>query len=211
MTTTMTEAMATATTQAREASRPAGELRGLADTGVRDFDRLRTDVVELPFFQQITDIMPGPDLAFGGAMLLVVMLVHAAGIRAMTNRVTRRQARMLERPSTWRADLLMTTGVMFLLALHVVEIVIWASALVLAGLVADWRVAGLFAGSTYTTIGYGSVLPVGWGMLAPLIAVSGLFTFGWSGSILVDLVGRCQRIKDRAANPKAALSGSETP
>jgi hypothetical protein len=36
-------------------------------------------------------------------------------------------------------------------------------------------------------------------MLAPIIAISGLFTFGWSGSILVDLVGRCQKIKDVAA------------
>ena len=36
-------------------------------------------------------------------------------------------------------------------------------------------------------------------MLAPIIAISGLFTFGWSGSVLVDLVGRCQKIKDAAA------------
>ena len=63
----------------------------------------------------------------------------------------------------------------------------------------DWRVAGLFAGSTYTTIGYNDILPRGWGMLSPLIAISGLFSFGWSGSVLVDVVARCHRIKDQAA------------
>ena len=191
--------MTAAATQAPAPAPASGELRDLVGTGTRDLDQLRGEVVELPFFQQVSTIMPGPDLAFGGTMLVVIMLVHAAGVRMLTNRVTQRHQRLLERPTAWRADVLMAGGVMFLLGLHVVEIVVWAGALVLSGLVADWRVAGLFAGSTYTTIGYDSILPRGWGMLAPLIAVSGLFAFGWSGSILVDLVGRCQRIKDRAA------------
>jgi hypothetical protein len=60
-------------------------------------------------------------------------------------------------------------------------------------------VAGLFAGSTYTTIGYNDILPRGWGMLSPLIAISGLFSFGWSGSVLVDVVARCHRIKEQSA------------
>jgi hypothetical protein len=42
-------------------------------------------------------------------------------------------------------------------------------------------------------------LPDGWKMLAPIIAISGLFTFGWTGSVLADLIGRCQKIKDAAA------------
>ena len=41
-------------------------------------------------------------------------------------------------------------------------------------------------------------------MLAPIIAISGLFSFGWSGSVLVDIVGRCQKIKDAAAARRAA-------
>jgi len=40
-------------------------------------------------------------------------------------------------------------------------------------------------------------------MLAPIISISGLFTFGWSGSVLVDIVGRCQKIKDAAAAKRA--------
>ena len=35
-------------------------------------------------------------------------------------------------------------------------------------------------------------------MLAPIIAISGLFTFGWTGSVLVDIVGRVNRLKDMA-------------
>jgi hypothetical protein len=35
-------------------------------------------------------------------------------------------------------------------------------------------------------------------MLAPIIAISGLFTFGWTGSVLVEVVRRCQEAKSAA-------------
>ena len=71
-----------------------------------------------------------------------------------------------------------------------------------SNLVPDWRSAGFFAGNTYTTVGYGNfILPNGWRMLAPIIAMSGLFTFGWSGSVLVDFVRRLNTIRDAAVNP----------
>ena len=37
-------------------------------------------------------------------------------------------------------------------------------------------------------------------MLAPIMAISGLCTFGWTGSVLVDIVGRVNRLKDLAEN-----------
>ena len=94
--------------------------------------------------------------------------------------------------------------VFMLLSLHVVEMFLWAAALVYSGLVPDWRAAGFFAGNTYTTVGYGNfILPDGWRMLAPIIAMSGLFTFGWSGSVLVDFVRRLNTIRAAAVNPKS--------
>jgi hypothetical protein len=132
-------------------------------------------------------------------------------VREVTNHVARRQEHIAARPTTWRADLLMSSAVLMLLALHVVEILVWSTALVYAGLVPDWRIAGLFAGSTYTTIGYDAILPRGWGMLSPLIAISGLFAFGWSGSVLVDVVARCHRLKDLAAAAAKARGGTHPP
>jgi len=159
------------------------------------------DIAGLPFFQHLTQMMPAADFLFGGAMLILIVLVHAAGVRLVTGQVVRRSQVILQRPKAWRADLLMSGMVFLLLALHVLEIGLWSAALVWSDLVTDWRSAAFFAGNTYTTIGYGEViLPVGWKMLAPVIAISGLFTFGWSGSVLVDLVGRCQKIKDAAAS-----------
>jgi len=160
-------------------------------------DQIGRDIANLPFLQHLAQIMPAADVAFGGGMLLVIILIHATGVRVVTNYVARRTHAILAQPRIWRADILMASSVLMLLVLHLVETVVWASSLVLGGLVPSWRAAGFFAGNTYTTVGYGNfVLPPGWEMLAPIIAMSGLFTFGWSGSVLVDIVSRCQRIKD---------------
>ena len=107
----------------------------------------------------------------------------------------------MQRPARWRADLLMGSIVFMLLALHTVEMLLWTMALVYSNLIPDWRSAGFFAGNTYTTVGYGAfILPDGWRMLAPIIAMSGLFAFGWSGSVLVDFVRRINLLRDAANN-----------
>jgi len=155
------------------------------------------ELEQLPLIQQMSEVLPAADLLFGAAMLIILMLIHAAGVRIATNRMLSQTARFVARPARWRADLLMSEIVFVLLGLHLFEIFVWAAALVHSGLVPDWRAAGFFAANTYTTVGYGSdILPAGWRMLAPIVAISGLFTFGWTGSVLVDLVGRCQKIKD---------------
>jgi hypothetical protein len=174
-------------------------LAATGDGDVAKMEALPKDIAQ-PLLQHLSDVISAADLFLGGSLLILIVLVHAAGVRFVTNDVVRRTQRILKRPTAWRADLLMSRSVFLLLSLHLVEIVVWAAALVYSGLVADWRAAGFFAGNTYTTVGYGNfILPLGWKMLAPIIAISGLFTFGLSGSILVDLVGRCQKIKDVAA------------
>jgi hypothetical protein len=175
-------------------------VHGAIEGDVARLEVVPHDIAQLPLFDHLSQIMPAADLVLGGGLLLLIILVHATGVRSVTSHVVRRSTLILARPTAWRADLLMSGTVFWLLSLHVLEIVVWAAALVYSGLVHDWRAAGFFAGNTYTTVGYGNfILPNGWHMLAPIIAMSGLFTFGWSGSVLVDLVGRCQKIKDAAA------------
>jgi hypothetical protein len=167
-------------------------------------ERGAADIENLPLFEHLSAVMPAADLLFGGAVMIGIVLVHAAGVRAVTTHVLRRTQAIMRHPSRWQADLLMSSIVFMLLSLHVTEMILWAAALVYSGLVPDWRSAGFFAGNTYTTVGYGSfILPNGWRMLAPIIAMSGLFTFGWSGSVLVDFVRRLNTIRDAAVNAKS--------
>ena len=183
------------------------EIPGAMASGVANLEALPRDISQLPVLQHLSDVIPAADLIFGGAMLLMIVIFHAAGVRFVTSHVVQRSQIVLQHATAWRADLLLSGAVFMLLALHLMEIVIWAAALVYSGLVSNWRASGFFAGNTYTTVGYGAfVLPLGWHMLAPIIAISGLFTFGWSGSVLVDLVGRCQKIKDAAAAKKLSVA-----
>jgi ion channel len=177
----------------------APAVKEIIEEGIGRIETLPLRIEQAPVVQHFASVIPAADVVLGGSTLIVIMLVHAAGVRFVTNHAVRRSHRIMLRPTTWRADLLMSDTVFMLLALHLAEIFVWAAALVYAGLVPDWRTAGFFAGNTYTTVGYGKfVLPPKWEMVAPIIAMSGLFSFGWSGSILVELVRRCQRIKDAA-------------
>lgn len=74
---------------------------------------------------------------------------------------------------------------------HILEV--FCIALVLYGINAfnELRTSFYFTGETYTTLGLGDVLlPAGWRQLALFIAMSGLFSFGWSTGVLVGIVGR---------------------
>ncbi|MCC6870460.1 MAG: hypothetical protein IT522_16730 [Burkholderiales bacterium] len=170
------------------------------------------DIAALPFLQHLAQALPVADIAFGGAMLIIIILIHATGVRVVTDIVAKRMRVIMAHPRVWQADAVMSLSVVLLLVLHLVETMVWASSLVYGGLVTDWRAAGFFAGNTYTTVGYGAfVLPQGWEMVAPIIAMSGLFTFGWSGSVLVTIVARCQRVKDLATGHDAAVDRVASP
>ena len=141
------------------------------DGTVAGIEAATRDIAQMPLLQHLSEVMPAADLLFGGVMLILIMLVHAAGMRWTSSHVLRRSTALLMRPRRWRADLLASGMVFVLLGLHLFEMFVWAASLVYSGLVPDWRMAGFFAGNTYTTIGYGTfILPDGWKMLAPVTA-----------------------------------------
>lgn len=78
---------------------------------------------------------------------------------------------------------------MTLLALvQIGAIAIWGAALLLTGLIDNPTMSFLFAGSCYTTIGiFSDLLPNDWKSLALIIAFSGLFSFAWSTSIMMNM------------------------
>ena len=170
----------------------SSQIAADAAKGVDDVTRV------LPVLQAL----PAGDLILGGTMLVGIALVHGAAMRMITTRVTRRAKTLALKPSQWRADLLLASIILAMLTTHLAETGIWTTVLVGSHLLTDWREAGYFVANTYTTLGYGEViLAAQWKMLAPIIAISGLFTFGWTSSVLVDVVGRVNRLKDLAEAP----------
>jgi hypothetical protein len=204
--------MAQADNAVRDAVQPLAEgLRKLPGELAQDLRNAETVIaseVNSPAFERFEAFMPAADLFFGGAMLLIIVLVHASGVRLVTSRFQHRMEALRAHPSTWKPDLHMLGAVVMLLIVHLIEIYIWAASLVGAGLIDTWRKAGYIAANTYTAVGYGSFdVPEGWRMLQPFLALSGLFTIGWSVSVLVEIVRGSQEVKAAAFAERRARAG----
>jgi hypothetical protein len=70
------------------------------------------------------------------------------------------------------------------------EVFVWSVALVNANIVDGWAKASYFAANCYTALGEPFSLPHAWRLLPPIIAISGIFTFAWTASVLVNFVAR---------------------
>jgi len=129
-------------------------------------------------------------LCLGALILVVLVLGHGAGLFYIVRLTVRAEQHLLLRQaSAFKAILLFCTIVFLMLTLHIAEVLIWAGALVQLGLITAAHDAIYFGANAYTTLGYGSVpLEKQWRDIAPIIAISGLFTFAWTTSTLVDVV-----------------------
>lgn len=165
-----------------------------------DLERVPEAVDQLSGLVPLTQIIPVADLLFGGTMLVLIGIVHASGINLISTHFGHRAKALTAQPVRWQTELLLGYTIFLLLSLHLLEIVLWAAGLHYSRLLPNWRLAGLFAANNYTALGYGNILPEGWGMLAPIIAISGLFTFGWTGSVLVSMVARYNQLRGLTAN-----------
>jgi Ion channel len=138
-------------------------------------------------------------LGIGSLMLVGLALFHGAGMHLIFIQQKRKERRLrLGSPSMIAGGLLFGWSVFLMLALHVVEILIWAFVLTHTGLVKHVYDAIYFCANTYTTLGMGSVdVDVHWRNISPLIAISGLFTFAWTTSALVDVVSSSGRLLEQ--------------
>ncbi|MEO1203792.1 MAG: potassium channel family protein [Pseudomonadota bacterium] len=88
----------------------------------------------------------------------------------------------------------LTATAVVLLALHSVEIGLWAFAyheLVPAGDLGTFEEAMYFSFVTFTTLGYGDItLSEGWRLLSGIEALNGILLVGWSTALLFAIVQR---------------------
>jgi hypothetical protein len=162
----------------------------------------------------LTEALPVPDMVFGGSMLVLVIMFHAFWIRLITSSFLKRSRGTGAHTQLWRADLLFAATVVALLSLHMAEVFIWSVALVSGNIVDGWAKASYFAANCYTALGEPFSLPHAWRLLPPIIAISGIFTFAWTASVLVNFVARYNelraetlmqrdRTREQKASPKA--------
>jgi len=135
-------------------------------------------------------------LGIGAFMVVFIALFHGVGLHWILVEQRRGERRLrYGKPDLIAASFLFGWSVFLMLDLHVVEILIWAFALTRMGLIVHAYDAIYFCANGYTTLGMGKV-DVGehWRNLSPIIGISGLFTFAWTTSALVDVVASNRRV-----------------
>ncbi len=157
------------------------------------------------------DEVPYKVLALGSVMLVVITLIHGAGLDRIVHHFKKRsQGLQARRRSPHLASLIFSFAILLMLFLHIVELAIWGVVMWWAGLISNLRDSVYFSANTYTTIGYGKmILPENWRELSPIIAISGLFTFAWTTGQMFELVGYRRSLTEKLAvlREKPEVSG----
>jgi hypothetical protein len=143
----------------------------------------------------IAKAMPLVDVIYGGGVLVVLVIVQAIALRLLNAHVEKRSQTIQKRPALWRVELMFGGAVFMMLGLHLGSVLLWSAAVVYGGVIPDWVEAARYAARSYTTIGSDHDVAAEWHMLGPIIAISGMFTFAWTSSVLVDVVSQCNHLR----------------
>lgn len=128
----------------------------------------------------------GANLALGTALIGTTVIVHTIGLIVLTRVV----ADTLER---WRLfhhavgrTLTLVPGVFGLFFIMTIEVWTWAGAYFAIGVTDTFPDALYFSTVTFSTLGYGDIVPPeGWQLLCGLEGINGFLLIGWSTAYLV--------------------------
>ena len=150
---------------------------------------------------------PIVELAIGTLGLIVIIFLHGASMRLINGRFSRAWAGVGPHTPHWRVNGLLVVVIGALTLVHLAETLIWAAPIYWLGMIPNMRDSYFFVLESYTTLGAGPVeLPDQWRLVGPIIAMSGLFTFGWTGSVLVSIMNEFGRLdRSRAARDEDSL------
>ena len=128
-------------------------------------------------------------LLVGGAASLVNIAIHSVWTVFLGHAVRRYWARR-KHPALLRDRvMLMVATVAILMAAHVTEVFVWAATYAAVGAAPAGANRTYLAFVSYTTLGYGDVVPVpAWQLLGPLTAMNGILLFGWSTAVIFEVV-----------------------
>jgi len=128
----------------------------------------------------------------GTALLLVTLTLwlQSAGSAALIAWVRSAVAADIHKLGPFHTAALVVRLTMAVVALHVVEILLWAGCYRWFCF-SSWESAFYFSASSYATVGYGDVtLPLKWRLLGPLESITGVLMCGTSVSFLFAIATR---------------------
>ncbi len=101
----------------------------------------------------------------------------------------------------WPSLRLFIALAVWIVLLHLLEIIVWAVLYLWNGAMPDLHTAMYFSAVTYTTTGYGDVvLPEGWRLDGGVEALTGILMCGWSAGFFFAVVNRLYEARPGAAH-----------
>ncbi len=118
-------------------------------------------------------------------MLFLILVIHASYMFFISSQYEKITDKLIASNRFELVRMVFFLTAFLLTISHLFEIFVWGYALNLSGLIPNAHRAMVFAGSAYTTVGFGTdPLPIGWELVMVVIALSGMVAFGWSISVL---------------------------
>lgn len=125
------------------------------------------------------------NLAFGTLVISLTVIIHTLGLIVVTHAMgyVVGRLRMEGRRNRMVAMVVTVIGIFCIIT---VEIWLWALCFLWLGVLPNFQEALYFSTVTFSTLGYGDVLPAQeWRLFAALEGVNGFLLIGWSTAYLV--------------------------
>jgi hypothetical protein len=135
-------------------------------------------------------------LAFGIAVVVCTIMIHALALGATVNLV-RREVRIGHAGGSFGIDVaIVAVAILIAFAAHLIEMAVWAGLFVICGEFTAFGAAFDHSAVNYTTLGYGNVvMTASWRLLGPLEAADGMLMFGVTTAMIFAVIQRLIRAR----------------
>ena len=130
-------------------------------------------------------------IGFAAVILLMILTNHALFTELVFSMHSRFMDPLLQKQRAFHARLVGYACALIMVVGHLVDIVIWATSLVMTGLISSMSAALYYCGSTYTTLGFGvDAMRNGRSAITVVIALSGMLSVAITTSLLMWQISR---------------------
>ena len=133
-------------------------------------------------------------LGASGLLVLVMTLIHGAGLIVISRMLHLNADRLEEREFDCRAYLIMGAVGMLVFTLHMLEIWVFAAFYLLVGAIHDFEAALYYSAAAYATLGRTvEAFPSAWRLVGAFEALVGFLLIGWSTAFMVNTMNKLRR------------------
>ena len=136
------------------------------------------------------------NFALASLMVVLTVCIHFVGLLALTWLLRRRGHYLRPHEGAARVAALIVFVVLRLVAIHTIEIWLYAVVFLAIGALPDFEAALYFSTTSFTTLGYGDVvLERQWRLFGAIEGANGLLLIGWSTAFLLSVIERLRTLE----------------